>query len=67
MRIVLLSGCIRYLEEVLHSLRIITVTLPTDSLDLFDLSGLTRGLNVLEVNILVLTEVHDRAKEVEET
>jgi hypothetical protein len=55
------------LEKVLDFLRIVEVALPADTLDLPNLTGASRGLNVLEVDLRVLAEVDDRAKVVIET
>lgn len=55
------------LEEVLHTLGVVAVTFSTDSLHLFDLACLAGGLDVFEVDFGVLTEVHNRAQEVEQT
>jgi hypothetical protein len=55
------------LEEVLDFLRVVEVALPADTLDLADLTGAGRGLDVLEVDLRVLAEVDDRAKVVVET
>lgn len=56
-----------YLEEVLDALWVIAVALSADPLHLFDLARLAGSLDVFEVNLGVLTEVHDRAQEVEQT
>ena len=55
------------LEEVLDALGVVAVALTTDALHLFDLAGLTRGLDVLEVHLCVLAEVHNGSKEVKQT
>lgn len=55
-----------YLEEVLDTLRVVAVALSTDSLHLFDLTRLAGGLDVFKVNFRLLTEVHNRAQEVEQ-
>ena len=47
------------LEEVLDTLRVIAAALTTDPLHLLHLSGLARRLDVLEVHLGVLAEVHD--------
>ncbi len=47
--------------------RVIAVAFPTDPLHLFDLARLACGLDVFEMHIWVLAEVHNRAKEVEQT
>lgn len=54
-----------YLEEVFHSLWVIAVTFPANSLHLLDLTCLAGSLDVFEVNICILTEVHNGAQEVE--
>ncbi len=54
-----------HLEEVLDSLRVVTVALSANPLNLLDLTSLTSGLDVLEVNIGILTKVHDRSQKVE--
>lgn len=56
-----------YLEEVLHTLRIVTVALSADSLHFFDLTSFTGSLDVFEVNLWILAEVHNGAQEVEQT
>ncbi len=56
-----------HLEEVFDTFWIITVAFSADPLHLFDLSGLTRGLNVLEVNLGILREIDDGSQEVEQT
>jgi hypothetical protein len=55
------------LEEVLDFLRVVEVALPADTLDLPNLTGAGRGLDVLEVDLRVLAEVDNRAKVVIET
>ena len=55
------------LEEVLDTLRVEAVALATDALHLLDLSGLARRLDVLEVDVWVLTEVDDASQEVEQS
>ena len=55
------------LEEVLHTLRIVAVTLSADSLHLFDLARLAGSLDIFEVNLGVLAEVHNGTQEVEQT
>ncbi len=47
------------LEEVLHTFRVVAVTLPADSLHLFNLACLAGGLDILEVDLWVLTKVHN--------
>lgn len=59
--------CGLYLKEVLDALRVVAVALSADPLHLFDLAGLAGGLDVFEVNFSVLTEVNNRAQEVEQT
>lgn len=54
-----------YLEEVLDTLGVVAVALSTDPLHLFDLARLASGLDVFEVDFRVLTEVDNRAQEVE--
>lgn len=56
-----------YLQEVLHTLWVVAVALSTDPLHLFDLARLAGCLDVLKVNFRVLTEIHNRAQEVEQT
>ena len=56
----------QYLEEVFDSFRIIAVALPTNSLHFLDLTGFASSLDVLEMDLTVLAEVHNRAQEVEE-
>ena len=55
-----------YLEEVLDTLWVVAVALAADALHLLDLARLARRLDVLEVHVLLLAEVHDRAQEVEQ-
>lgn len=55
------------LEEVLDTLRIITVALATDALHFLDLPSLAGSLDVLEMHILFLAEVHNGTQEVEQT
>lgn len=62
-----LGFSLEYLEEVLDALGIVAAALSTDALHFFDLTRLTRRLDVLEVHIGVLTEVHDRAQKVKQT
>ena len=54
------------LEEVLDSLRVVAVALPTDSLHFLDLARLAGRLDVLEVDVWVLAEVdHSPQEEVQ--
>lgn len=55
------------LEEVLDLLRVVEVALAHDTLHLADLAGPGGGLDVLEVHLGVLAQVHDRAEVVVET
>jgi len=55
------------LEEVPDFLRVIMVTLATDTLDLSNLACTYHSLDVLEVDLWVLTEVDNRPKIVVET
>lgn len=55
------------LEEVLDTLGVVAVALTTDALHFLDLSSLAGSLNVLEMHILLLAEVHNGAQEVEQT
>lgn len=55
------------LQEILDTLRIITVALSTYTLHFLDLARLASSLDVFEVNFGVLAEVHNGAQEVEET
>lgn len=59
------SGCF-YLEEVFNPVRVVAVALSTDSLHFFDLTCFTGSLDVLEVNIGLLAEIHNRPKEVKQ-
>ena len=54
-----------YLEEVLHTLRIVTVALSADSLHLLDLACFAGCLDILEVDLWILAEVHNGTQEVE--
>lgn len=56
-----------HLEEVFNSLWVIAVALPADSLHFFDLTRFAGSLDVLKVNIRLLTEIHNRSKEVKQT
>lgn len=56
-----------YLEEVLDTLRIVAVALSADPFHLFDLARLAGSLDVFEVNFRILTEVYNRAQEIEQT
>ena len=61
---ILTSNCNQYkyishLEEVLNPLRVVAVALATDSLHLFDLTGLARRLDIFKVDLCLLTEVDD--------
>lgn len=56
-----------YLEEVLDTLRIVAVALSADPFHLFDLARLAGSLDVFEVNFGILTEVYNRAQEIEQT
>lgn len=55
-----------YLEEVFNPLSIVAVALPADPLHLFDLARFAGGLDVLEVDVGLLAEVHDGAEEVKQ-
>lgn len=55
------------LKEVLHTFRVVTVTLSANSFHLFDLSCLAGSLDIFEVNLWILTEVHNRTQEIEQT
>ncbi len=55
-----------YLEEVFNPLRVVAVALSTDSLHFFDLTRFTGSLDVLEVNVRLLAEIHNRPKEVKQ-
>lgn len=48
-----------YLQEILHSLWIVAITLPAYPLHLLDLPRLTGSLNVFQVHIWILAEVHN--------
>ena len=61
-----LVGQLCLLEEVLDALGIVAVALTADPLHLLDLARLARRLDVLEVHLGVLAEVHDGAEEVEQ-
>ena len=54
-----------HLEEVFDTFWIVAVAFPADPLDLLDLSSLTCSLDVLEVNLRILREIHYGSKEVE--
>lgn len=63
----ILPSSISDLQEVLHALRVVAVTLPADSLHFFNLACLAGGLDVFEVDLWILAEVHNRTQEVEQT
>lgn len=54
------------LEEVLNPLGVVAVALSADSLHLFDLTRFTGCLDVLEVDIGLLAEIHNRPQEVKQ-
>lgn len=58
-RRVLLTESWQYLEKVLDSFRVVAVAFPTDPLHLFDLARLACGLDVFEMHLWVLAEVHN--------
>lgn len=62
-----LIGQFRLLQEVLDTFGIVTVALTTYAFNFFDLSGLTRCLDVLEVDLWILTEIDYGTEEIEET
>ena len=62
-----LIGQFGFFQEILHALGIVAVRFSADAFDLFDLTCFTGCLNVFEVHILLLTEVNDGAKKIEET
>lgn len=62
-----LVGKLGLLEEVLDLLGVVEVALADDALDLPDLAGARRGLDVLEVHLGVLADVDDRAEVVVES
>jgi hypothetical protein len=51
-----------FLQEVLDLLRIVVVGFPTNALDLTNLTSPRRGLDVLEVDLRVITEVDNRTE-----
>lgn len=55
------------LEEVLHTLRVVAVTLSADSFHLFDLARLAGSLDIFEVNLWILAEVHNGTQKVKQT
>lgn len=55
-----------HLEEVFNPLWVIAVALSTYSLHFLDLTCFAGGLDVLKVNIRLLTEIHNRSKEVKQ-
>lgn len=56
-----------HLEEVFNSVWVIAVALSADSLHFLDLACFAGSLDVLKVNIRLLTEIHNRSKEVKQT
>lgn len=63
----ILQGSISDLEEILHTFGVVAVALSADSLHLFDLTCLAGGLDVFEVDLGILAEVHDGTQEVKQT
>jgi len=59
MTILLYAVMLPYLEEVLDSFWVVAAALATDPLDFLHLTRLARRLDVLEVNLGILTEVHN--------
>ena len=55
------------LQEVLDTLGIVAVALAADSLHFFNLAGLARSLNVLEVDVRILTKVDNASQEIVQT
>jgi hypothetical protein len=62
-----LVGELGLLEEVLDLLRVVEVRFADDALDLADLTGASRRLDVLEVDLRVFRKVDDRAEVIVET
>jgi hypothetical protein len=58
---------LRLFEEVLDFLGVIEVALPANALDLSDLTGASGGLDILEMNLWILTQVDNRTEVVIET
>lgn len=63
----IITAILFYLEEVFHSLWVVAVALSADSLHFLDLTSFAGSLDVLKVNIRLLTEIHNRSKEVKQT
>lgn len=63
----ILHWSVSNLEEVLHTFRVVAVTLSADSLHLFDLACFAGGLDIFEVDLWILAEVHNGTQEVEQT
>lgn len=61
-----LVGKFGLFQEVLHAFRVVAVALAAYALHLFDLARFAGRLDVLEVDLVVLAEVHYGAQEVEE-
>lgn len=54
------------LKEVFDTFWVVTAAFATDAFDLLDLSGFTCCLNVLEMDLGVLTEINDGTEEIEQ-
>lgn len=63
----ILQSSISDLEEVLHTFRVIAVTLSTNSLHFFNLACLAGSLDIFEVDLWILAEVYNRTQKVEQT
>ena len=59
--------CPLYLKKVLDALRVVAAAFAADAFHFLHLTRLARRLNVLEVHLRILAEVHDRTQEVEQT
>lgn len=57
----------KYLKKVLDTLRVVAIALSANPFYLLDLACLAGSLDVFEVNLRILTEVHNGAQEVKQT
>lgn len=64
---ILASSQESYLEKILHSFRVIAVTFTADPFHLFNLTRLAGCLDIFEVDIWILAEVHNRTQEIKQS
>lgn len=55
------------LQEIFYSFWVIAIAFTTNPFHLFDLTCLAGSLDILEVNISILTEVYNRSQEIKKT